>query len=72
MNAKRSYHPVVQQVEDRVVLSFSWSNLVHTLFPLFDSSSSHTAKHVAHPAPAAHHNASRPHEIHALKHKVKA
>jgi hypothetical protein len=47
---KRSFRPALQQVEDRVVLSFSFSNLLHTLFPGFSKPQvHHPAKH-----PTAH------------------
>ena len=79
MNAKRPYRPALERVEDRIVLSFSFSHLVNSIFPGIDKPKVH---HVAHSTvsngtttPHVHHHAhphAHTHAIHAMKHKVHA
>jgi hypothetical protein len=43
------FRPSVQPLEDRVVLSFSFSKMLHSVFPfVHDSSNKKPAAHVAH------------------------
>ena len=75
MNDKRSFRPRLEQVEDRVVMSFSLGNFVNSIFPGLDKP--HVVKHVGaprvHPAHTAAHRHPLPHHhgIHALRHAVK-
>lgn len=73
MNAKRPYRPTLEQVEDRIVLSFSFSNFLNSIFPGFHRSKvpkpvSHTTvvkgtstAHTHAPAHVPAHNPAHPH-----------
>ncbi|MCA1686759.1 MAG: hypothetical protein LC745_12480, partial [Planctomycetia bacterium] len=77
MEARRSFRPALQQVEDRIVLSSSLNHFFDSIVPKFGHHhASHATVHTAtaRPHPAAEHHAAVPHHhgIHALRHPAKA
>ena len=48
MRKRRALKPVVQPLEDRTVLSFSFSNLLHSILPFIHSGSSNSSKPASH------------------------
>ena len=44
--ATRSFRPAVHALEGRIALSFSFSNLLHTVFPFIPNHKAHKPAHV--------------------------
>ncbi|MFO0950060.1 MAG: hypothetical protein U0835_02700 [Isosphaeraceae bacterium] len=67
MPKPRAFCPVMQCLEERVVLSFSFSNLVHSLFPFIKSNDAKGGKSVRRHLPPAEVSGVKPGMPHPLQ-----